>query len=806
MRPACFLPFLFVLFVGNIFGQTEKISTANGGFTFRQYADNIIKVTYQPSHYSASENISDAVILKPYKLKTSKKISGTATRQSIYFNKTSIDFKEGKFYFSTDKTIILEAIFQKDGFSGFQFKLQPDEKIFGGGERAISLNRRGHHFPLYNNPWYGYSEGADALNFSVPFFTSSKGYGLFFDNPSKGYVDIGKTSGNIFEAGFMSGQLNVYIIMGKDYQEILSSYQKLTGTQPIPPRWALGNFMSRFGYSSEKQSENILNKMKAEHVPVDAIIFDLFWFGDSIKGTLGNLDWVNKDKWPNPKKMISGFTQQKINTILIAEPFILKGTKNYTAAQKFLATDSVGKPFVLTDFYFGYGGLLDIFRKDAGDWIWKNHYKKQIANGVTGWWTDLGEPEKHPSNMMHNFADFGIKRLLTADEVHNVYGHYWNKMLFTNYAKEFPKKRLFHLNRSGFAGSQRYSIFPWSGDISRNWSGLRAQLPVMLGMSMSGVPYIHADAGGFAGGDGDNELYVRWLQFAGFTPIFRPHGTALYEIDKNAFSFPSEPALIEEPFRSYAKEVINLRYALLPYNYTLAYKQATKGAPLVAPLYYYNPKDTIAMLIEDEFMWGENILVAPVLQKGARERKLYLPEGNWYAFNHFKKGSTDNVIYKSWVNVTASLNEIPVFVKAGSFIPMIIQPEGVNTKAYTTDSLTVHYYLDNKSSKYSLYDDDGNNNLSLQYKLFELIEFNAIPSSKMLTLTVNSNGGKFTGKPSVRNIRMVLHGMGNEEKAVYFNGKKAAKLLPVINAAGTMNGAYYFTFNFTGKPVTIEIK
>jgi len=199
---------------------------------------------------------------------------------------------------------------------------------------------------------------------------------------------------------------------------------------------------------------------------------------------------------------------------------------NYDPSKKFQAVDSAGQPYVLTDFYFGNGGLLDLFREDSKDWFW-NKYQPQIKKGVAGWWGDLGEPEKHPSDMYHNLKDLGFKRLFKADEVHNVFGHYWNKMLFDKYAKEYPDVRLFNLNRTGFAGSPRYGIFPWSGDVGRNWSGLQAQLPVMIGMSMSGVPYIHADAGGFGGGDGDKELYTRWLQFATFTPVFRPHGTAL---------------------------------------------------------------------------------------------------------------------------------------------------------------------------------------------------------------------------------------------------------------------------------------
>jgi len=797
---------MFLLIAVVAIGQVEKIKTATGTFTFQQFAKNIIQLKYQPNGYLTNENVSDAVILKSLPFKSSKQIAEAPFKQSVIFSSTSIDYNKGKLLFGENKSIVLEEVFQKDEFNGFRFKLQRGEQIFGGGERAVSINRRGYKFPLYNNPWYGYSEGADALNYSVPFFTSSKGYALFFDNASRGYADIGKTNEDLFEVGFMSGELNVYIIMGKNYQEILSSYQKLTGTQPLPPRWAMGNFMSRFGYSSEQQVNEILGKMEKENIPVDAIIFDLYWFGDSIKGTLGNLDWINKNKWPNPKKMIDGFTKKKINSILIAEPFILKGTRTYVASQPFFATDSIGKPYELTDFYFGRGGLLDIFRKDAGDWIWREHYKKQIFNGITGWWTDLGEPEKHPANMMHNLADMGIKRRMKADEVHNVYGHYWNKMLFSNYAKKFPNKRLFHLNRSGFAGSQRYSIFPWSGDVSRSWSGLRAQLPVMLGMSMSGVPYIHADAGGFAGGEGDNELYVRWLQFAGFTPIFRPHGTALYNLDTAAFSFPSEPALIAEPYRSYAKAVINLRYSLLPCNYTLAYRQSSNGDPLVAPLYYHYPNDSNVSKVEDEFMWGENILVAPVLQKGVTERKVFFPEGKWYAFSNLNSSHSDRTLYQSSTNYKTSMKAIPVFVKSGSFIPTMIRTEGVNSKAYSTDSLTVHYYADDLTSQYTLFDDDGNNNRSISLKLFELIQFKAIPSSTEMHFIISSNGGNFAGKPLKRNIKFIVHGTNGFNRQIYVNGKRSQPLQPVLNSDGLASGNYYFAIDFSGKPVNIALK
>ncbi|HAN39349.1 MAG TPA: glycosyl hydrolase, partial [Chitinophagaceae bacterium] len=288
-----------------------------------------------------------------------------------------------------------------------------------------------------------------------------------------------------------------------------------------------------------------------------------------------------------------------VQTILITEPFILEGTKNYEAGKQYLAVNDQLQPYRLTNFYFGYGGIVDVFRNDSKDWFWSFYQKQMNENGVTGWWGDLGEPENHPADAKHQLRDKGFQRLFGADEIHNLYGHEWTKMLYEKFATHYPKRRLFSLNRAGFAGTQRYGILPWSGDISRSWSGYQAQLPVMLGAAMSGLPYYHSDAGGFAGGDNDAELYVRWLQMAAFSPIFRPHGTALYEADKQAFSYPSEPSLQPAPYNAYAKKVVLQRYQYLPYTYNLSYLHATKAQPLMSPLYHYFENDTTAQRIED---------------------------------------------------------------------------------------------------------------------------------------------------------------------------------------------------------------
>ena len=736
------------------------------------YGKGIIKITCTPAGYTRNENITGAVMGSPMSQEPSLKLLGNPDG--------------GVVLQVSDSKIQIRHLTEKKGYRVFLFNLAPGEKIFGGGSRALPLDRRGYSFPLYNNAWYAYEEEADNLNFSVPFFTSSKGYALFFDNASKGYVDIGKSKADQFEIGFMSGELNVYVIFGSDYRQLLQQFTQLTGKQPLPPRWVLGNFMSRFGYTGEAQINGILEKTAQQAIGTDAVIFDLFWFGDSIKGSLGNLDWVNRKQWPDPPGMLRSLNRRQIHPVLIAEPFLLEGTLQYPASKKYLATDSSGQPFLLTDFYFGRGGLLDIFRKEAGDWIWDVHYKRQLGNGVNAWWTDLAEPERHPAPMLHDLSSMGFSRKFGADEVHNAYGHHWSRMLYQQYAKHLPNARLFHLTRSGFAGSQRYSIFPWSGDVSRGWKGFRAQLRIMQGMSMSGIPFMHADAGGFAGGTGDQELYVRWLQFAAFSPILRPHGTALGEIDPNAFNFPSEPALMDSPYNRIAKQAIDFRYRLLPYNYTLCYRQAMNGEPLVAPLYFHFPADSLSYRHTDQYCWGNDLLVAPVLEKGALSRTVYLPGGNWYRLNYLMN-KTGKAPERGMVECAVALDEIPVFARAGSFIPTWKHRSGQNASQYRTDTLVVHYFYDSRPSESVMYDDDGESRDALEKGKHQLLTFRARPNKRGgVSLQVSGRGGSYSGKPGKRIIHFVVHKtrktLNREESNAYdgtleFDGKAAGVLI-----------------------------
>ena len=643
--------------------------------------------------------------------------------------------------------------------NGFQIFLGQGEEIYGGGERALAHNRRGYAFPLNNNPWYGYGYGADHLNYSVPFFISSRGYGVFFDNPSKGFIDIGKKHQHIMDVRFTGGALHLYIIEGKNPEEILERYYDLTGTQEMVPKWAMGLFMSRFGYTSESQVMDIAKTMDKKKIPFDAVIFDLFWFGDSIKSSMGNLDWVNTTAWPNPKKMISQLSAKGRKSILITEPFVLETSKNFEEATPFFSKNKQGEPHILQDFYFGRGGLLDLYRRDAREWF-LSKYEAQIENGVAGWWGDLGEPEKHPEDMMHDLSDLDYSNQVPATAVHNLYGQVWTKTLYEYYKQKNPRYKLFNLNRAGFAGSQRYGIIPWTGDVSRSWDGFKAQIPLLTGMSMSGVPYIHSDAGGFAGGEKDDELYARWFQMAVFTPILRPHGTAVYDRDTSAVSYPSEPALIEGKWEKTIHSYAKLRYEMLPYNYNLSFRHYRFGEPLLAPMWYYYPDDEKCRAIEDQYFWGKDIIVAPVMNKNQEMREVYLPDSCfWYPLQarHYQHNMQKAAGLIAWPVVDQSM---PVFVKEGSFMVLNSVKEGRHSADFDEGDVEIHYYFSPGNTGGEWYDDEGNNRLAIKEGLFDWWSFlmnHDNPETSRLILSSIRNTG--TGWRPNRKAKLFFHGM-----------------------------------------------
>lgn len=778
--------------------QQLIVKEEKGEWLIKFYDQKIVEFNFLSTQLNHQEQLSDAVIAKPIVLNTQIKKTSVYTIQLE--NGLSLVYQQGAWYFKDGNKVLLKKLnaLQQNEERGFEFVINPEEAFYGGGERALPMNRVGYSFPLYNNPHYGYEMGADALNFSVPFFISSEGYGVFFNNGSSGKVDLGKTDSKIFKTTFHSGALQFYVMAGNTVQKVLQNYHSLTGSQPLPPRWAFGNFVSRFGYRNEKQVNEVVDSMKHHQFKMDALVFDLFWFGDSIKGTMGNLQWMNQNNWPNPPMMLKKLQQKNIKPIAIIEPFILEGTAQFENAKTFLAIDEKRNPYMLQDFYFGKGGLIDIFKPSAKQFMSK-FYIQQMKNGIVGWWTDLGEPEKHPKDLFHDLSHKGYKRLFAADEVHNLYGHEWNKFVYDVF-KDNKNERLFHLNRSGFAGSQRYSVFPWTGDVARTWKGLEAQVPLLLGMSLSGIPYIHSDAGGFSMVDkADPTLYVRWLSFATFTPIFRPHGTALGDLEAPEKNIPSEPAFWPEPYRSFVKHWIDLRYAMIPYNYNLAFQQVKDGKPLMRPL---NFEDfTVKESLDKSYYWGESFWVHPITEASNENINLQLPKGSWYDFytnEMFQENST--TMYNH------SLQKIPLYVKAGSFIPYWTNSNLYNSiDQYIADSLSVIYYPHNQASYYEWFDDDGKSANSLEKAAYEILHFTAQPKNGTIEIEVKSPILK-TNQLKKRVIDffipsnyLIQEVIVNDQKITVSNNQLGVSKLQEKTFTK-------FSIQFTGKPIRILLK
>ncbi|WP_083690238.1 TIM-barrel domain-containing protein [Colwellia sp. UCD-KL20] len=739
-----------------------KINTEEGSVWLTAYGEEAIEVVY---HNQGKKNLpSFAIAPSTQKQKTSvinkaKSLTFSAGKLSAVITKVPFNIS---FYKNAEQLISQIPLYllgdNKTNESvdksevKLKFTLSDEEVLLGGGERILGMNRRGHAMPLYNKAHYGYSTESNQMYFGLPAVMSNKKYILLFDNSAKGMMDIGKTQHNILEFNAVGGRNAYLVIAGDTYPKLIENYVHVTGKQPLPARWTLGSFASRFGYRSEQEVRNVVNKYQQEDFPLDALILDLYWFGKDIKGHMGNLDW-DKNSFPTPIKMIEDLKHKGVKTIAITEPFILSSSKKWQSAveNNALAMDKNGHAKTF-DFYFGNTGLVDVFNKSGREWF-NQSYQRLHEQGIAGWWGDLGEPEVHPSDSIHRL-DSGIH--VTADEIHNVYGHRWAQMVYTQQLTMAPNTRPFVMMRSGFAGSQRYGIMPWTGDVSRTWGGLQSQVELSLQMSLFGLAYTHSDLGGFAGGDTFNtELYTRWLQYGVFQPVFRPHGQD---------HIASEPVFHDEKTKNILRKYVKLRYQLLPYNYTLAYQNSTTGMPLMRPLFFENEEDFKLINNTTSYLWGDAFLVTPVVEADTQSVNIALPKGTWTDYWNGTEYQGNQVI-----NMPVSLKYIPVLVRGGSFIPMIDSIQ--STQDYSSDAISLHYYAD-KSVNFSqakMYEDDGESNQALEKGAFELLQFSAQrhgAKNEKLHFVLSKLKNDFDASPKIRNITLVIHNYKRKAKNI----------------------------------------
>jgi alpha-glucosidase (family GH31 glycosyl hydrolase) len=654
-------------------------------------------------------------------------------QQSVLVRKTPL----GVFLLRGADTIFAEQAGWEGTSGGIKgsFRLHASEAYFGGGFRTQDLNLRGKRFNLYNQAQYGYSNGAMNLNISIPFFISSRGYGILFDNHRGGVVDLGNSDNAVFSAEFEGGPMRYWLVPGSNYKQLLENYTALTGRQELPPLWSLGYIQSRYGYQTEVEARNVVTQMQQQDFPLSALVLDLFWFGSP--ATMGNLQWDNT-RFPNPTGMISDWRNSGVKTILITETYFTQNSSNFSSAASngYFATTPAGQPYIIGGFWAGSSALLDLTKPSVRPWF-MNFYQQRALEGVEGWWCDLGEPENHPSEMRH----FGG----SARQIHNIYSLLWAEWLHTHYKQQYPNKRLFNLIRSGYSGMQRYSTFPWTGDIQRSWGGLQAQIPAMIHMGMSGVGYMHSDIGGFTGGGQDNELYARWQQLGAFQPIQRAHGEGV----------PTEPIFYPNNIKAIVRDFAKLRMRLLPYNYTLAWENSQSGLPLVRPLFLeLDGFSSLYSQVNDQFLWGKNLLVAPVMAAGQTSRPVVLPPGRWFEWwtdQAYNGGAT--------VSIAAPLSRMPLLVRGDAFVPMT--PAVNSTEQYSSDTLEVHYYPadSSKTALYTLFLDDGSSRNSLATNQFRTMAFTGrhgqSGGARLWVQLVQQ--GSYAGEPTLRNLQFQVH-------------------------------------------------
>ncbi len=716
-------------------GQTLRLSTDKGSVRVRFYNAEAVEVFYQPNGVAQMDSFAIAVAAQPGKYRLQERHTGwrfgsDALWVDIEREPLSLRFmKNGKSLLAENGGLQLAQ-----GQRGFRFALQPQEKLMGTGQRVLGMDRRGFKLPLYNKASYGYTTHAEQMYYSVPAVVSSNKYLLLFDNTASGSIDLGKTDKDLLEFSAVEGRTAYLFVAGNSTPDILRNYTAVTGRQPLPPRWAFGNFASRFGYRTQAEVLDTVAKFKQTGFPVDAVILDLYWFGPDIKGHMGNLAWDN-NAFPDPEGMIADLKKDGVNTILVTEPFILTSSKRWQEAVDAgaITPGPDGKPKTF-DFYFGNTGLVDVFDPKAQAWFW-NIYRGLKKQGVAGWWGDLGEPEVHPDDAMHAIG--------SGAAVHNAYGHQWAKMVYENALKDTPDERPFIMMRSGFAGSQRYGMLPWTGDVSREWDGLKPQVELALQMGLLGLAYTHSDLGGFAGGETfDAEMYIRWLQYGVFQPVYRPHAQD---------HIASEPVFHDASTQDILRPFVNLRYRLLPYNYSLAYQNSLSGMPLMRPLFFSDESNPALIDNAQSYFWGDAFLVTPVTAPGVTSVNVELPKGVWFDYWTDTRHNGGQRI-----DAPVSLKTLPVYVKAGSFIPMAA--DMANTSVYDSSHLQLHYYADAtvQTATGEMYDDDGKDPQAIATKKFERLTFSAEQKRQALDITLKRSGD-FTGRPLTRHIELVVH-------------------------------------------------
>ena len=700
--------------------------------------DSIIHVIYSPT--SAFPDAPAYVVTKTswpaaqWTLAASDKDVTLATARM----KITVIRADGKIRFSNAAG---DKLFQEDSRSMTAVEVNGEKTYRSEISTSLWDSQEGfyglgqHQAGVWNYHGESVDLSQDNTNISVPFFVSSNGYGILWNNASRS-----RFNNRFLHALYLSSEvadtIDYYFIYGPDFDRIIGGYRELTGPAPLFGKWAYGFWQCKNRYTSQEELLGVAHKYRDLNIPVDNIVQDWFWWN-----TMG--EPVFNKNYPDPPGMIADLHQNHFHVMFSYWPFFNPGTPVYDEMDRrgfFIARS------VVPGFHPAGHALYDAFNPAARTYYW-SLLDKLFGMGADAWWLDTDEPETEgqETNLLvsHDVA------IGSGARYANLFPLMTTTAVYQGQRGASDEKRVFILSRSAWAGAQRNSITAWSGDVESNWLSFARQIPAGLNFELSGLPYWTTDIGGFVTGHPDDpayrELFVRWFEYGAFCPIFRVHGTRVPNVNELWSYGPEAQKILTDYDR--------LRYRLLPYIYSVAWKITDEGYTPMRALAMEFPGDVRARNIGDQFLFGPAILVNPVTEPGATSRYLYLPDAKWYDF-WTGRAVTGGVA----ADVAAPLERMPLYVRAGSILPM--GPELQYSTEKPEDPIELRVY-EGANGSFTLYEDEND---TYDYEKGAYATIPLVWDDAARTLTIGARAGKFPGMLETRTFRIVFvgeeHGIG----------------------------------------------
>ncbi|MDA6068857.1 glycoside hydrolase family 31 protein [Flavobacterium sp. AC] len=599
------------------------------------------------------------------------------------------------------------------------------ECFYGLGDKATQMNLKGKRLENFATDQYAYQKEQDPLYKVVPFYIglqNKQSYGIFFDNTFRTFFDFCQERRNVTSFWAEGGEMNYYFVYGPQMQDVVTTYTDLTGKPELPPLWVLGYHQCKWSYYPESKVKEITSKFRELKIPCDAIYLDI----DYMEG-FRCFTW-NKDYFPDPKRMVAELAEDGFKTVVIIDPGI-KIDKDYWVYQEALEKDYFCKradgPYMKGKVWPGECNFPDYTNPVVREW-WAGLFKELISDiGVKGVWNDMNEPavmevpnKTFPMDVRHDYDG----NPCSHRKAHNIYGTQMARATYHGVKRFAYPKRPFVITRSAYSGAQRYTS-SWTGDNVATWEHLWLANIQVQRMCISGMGFTGSDIGGFAE-QPTGELYARWIQLGVFHPFCRTHSSGDHG--------NQEPWAFDEEVINITRKFVSLRYQLLPYLYTMFWQYIEEGIPMLKPLVYYDQDDTQTHYRNDEFIFGNQILVCPILEPNAVGRRMYIPRGEWYNYwtNEFSTGGRE-----VWVDT--KFDEIPLFVKAGAIIPKYPVQQYVGELEF--DELTLDLYFKNGKEKSVVYE-DAQDGYDYKKGRYSFLSFRTIGKEKELIIQLHKEG------------------------------------------------------------------